>query len=98
MQHQRREDRVEKDEYEREQQRLAKQIKRGVVLRNDRIFAFCMARKRAHILELFKRNAYALPSFSHFVAHVLVQRSWRCARAIHCEYVHLVNKSTYNGL
>jgi len=72
MQPQPREFCVENDEYEREQQRLAKQIKRVVVLRNDHIFAFCEVRKRAHILKLFQRNAYALPSFSHFshfVAH-----------------------------
>ena len=66
MQPQRREFRVENDEYEREQQRLAKQIKRVVVLINDHIFVFCAVRKRARILELFQRNAYALPSFSHF--------------------------------
>ena len=53
MQPQRREVRVENDEYEREQQRLAKQIKRVVILRNDIIFAFCAVLKRAHILELF---------------------------------------------
>ena len=39
MQPQRREVRVENDEYEREQQRLAKQIKRVVILINDHIFA-----------------------------------------------------------
>ena len=76
MQPQRREVRVENDEYEREQQqRLAKQIKCVVVLRNDHIFAFCAVQKRAHILELFQRFTYALPSFSHFlhfVAHALV--------------------------
>ena len=66
MQPQRREVCVESDKYEREQQRLAKQIKRVVVLRNDHIFAFCGVQKHAHILELFERNAYALPSFSHF--------------------------------
>ena len=72
MQLQRREVRVENDEYDREHQRLAKQIKRVVVLRDDHIFVFCAVRKRAHILELFQRNAYILPSFSHFshlVAH-----------------------------
>ena len=69
MQPQRREVRVENDEYEREQQRLAKQIKRVVILRNDIIFAFCAVRKPAHILKLFQLNAHALPSFSHFVAH-----------------------------
>ena len=56
---------IEDDEYEREQQRLVKQIKRVVILRNDIIFAFCAVRKHAHILKLFQRNAYALPSFSH---------------------------------
>ena len=72
MQPKRREVRVENDEYEREQQRLAKQIKRVVVSINDHIFAFCAVQKRARILELFQCNAYALPSFSHFshfVAH-----------------------------
>ena len=62
MQPQRREVRVENDEYEKEQQRLTKQIKRVVVLRNDHIFAFCAVRKRAHILRLFQLSAYALPS------------------------------------
>ena len=66
MKPQRREVRVENDKYEREQQRPAKQIKRVVVLINDHIFVFCAVRKRARILELFQRNAYALPSFSHF--------------------------------
>ena len=33
--------RVENDEYEREQQHLAKQIKYMVVLRNYHILAFC---------------------------------------------------------
>ena len=66
MQPQRREVRIENNEYEREQLRLAKQIRRVVVLRNDHIFAFCGVQKHAHILELFQRNAYALPSFSHF--------------------------------
>ena len=63
MQPQRREARVENGEYEREQQRLAKQIKRAVVLRNDHIPAFCAVQKRAYIVELFQRtgNAYALP-------------------------------------
>ena len=62
---QRREVRVEDNEYEKEQQCLAKQIKRVVILRNNIIFAFCVVQKHAHILELFQRNAYALPSFSH---------------------------------
>ena len=70
MQPQRREVCVEKDEYEREQQRLAKQIKHVVVLRNDHIFTFCVVRKNAHVLELFQPNAYALPSFSHFSHYV----------------------------
>jgi len=39
MQPQCREVRVKNDEYEREQQRLAKRIKRVVVLRNDHILA-----------------------------------------------------------
>ena len=61
-----REVRVENNEYEREQQHLAKQIKRVVVLRNNHIFAFCAVQKRTRILEHFQRNAYPLPSFSHF--------------------------------
>ena len=72
MQHQRREVRVENDEYEREQQRLAKQLKHMVVLRDDHFFTFCAVRKRAHILEFFQCNAHTLPffsHFSHFVAH-----------------------------
>ena len=51
------------DEYEREQQHLAKQIKRTVILRDDHIFAFCVVRKRAQILELFQRNAYVCFAF-----------------------------------
>ena len=69
-------------ECEREQQRLAKQIKRVIVLRNDHIFAFCTIQKRAHILKLFQRNAYALPSFSHFshfVAHAWLTVPKACA-------------------
>ena len=54
---------VENDEYEREQQCLAKQIKRVVVLRNDHILTFCAVQKRIHILKIFQRNTYALPSF-----------------------------------
>ena len=63
---------VENNEYEGEQQHLAKQIKRVVVSINDHIFAFCAVRKCARIIKLFQHNAYALPSFSHFshfVAH-----------------------------
>jgi len=41
MQLQHREVRVKNDDYKREQQRLAKQIKRVVVLKDDHIFAFC---------------------------------------------------------
>ena len=66
MQPQRREVHVENNEYEREQQRLAKQKKR-VVLKSDHIFAFCVVQKYTRILELFQCNAYALPSFSHFL-------------------------------
>ena len=51
MQLQHRKVRVENDEYEREQQHLAKQIKHVVVLRNDHILAFCATQNRAHILE-----------------------------------------------
>ena len=66
MQLQCREVRVDNNEYEIEHQRLAKQIKCVIVLRDDHIFAFCAVQKRAHILELFQRNVYILPSFSHF--------------------------------
>ena len=106
MQPQHREVRVKNDEYERKQQRLAKQIKH-MVLRNDHIFTFCAVRKHAHILELFQRNAYALPSFSHFTHFVALARPTvpkacatptnphvlvqrRYTRGIHCNYVHLV--------
>ena len=57
-------------EYEREQQHLAKQIQRMVVLRNDHILAFCAVRKRAHIPELFQRDTYAFLRFSHFLHFV----------------------------
>ena len=107
MQPQRREVRVENDEYESEQQRLAKQIKRVVVLRNDHILTRSVRFETALTSsKLFQRSTYALPSFSHFShfvddspmhmprlltnPHVLVHRSLRCARGIHCEYVHLV--------
>ena len=60
---------VENNEYKREQPSLAQRIKCVVVLRNDHILTFYVVRKCAHILELFQRNAYALPSFSHFIAH-----------------------------
>jgi len=50
----------------REQQHLVKQIKHVVVLRNDHILMFCVVQSRAHILKLFQRSTYALPSFSHF--------------------------------
>ena len=63
---------IKNDEYEREQQRLAKQIKRVVILINGHILAFCAVQKCAHVLKLFQRNTYALPSFSntlHFIAH-----------------------------
>ena len=53
MQPQRREVRFENDEYEREKQRLAKQIKRVVFLRNDHILAFFAVQNRAQILETF---------------------------------------------
>ena len=57
-----------------EQQRLAKQIKRVVVLRNHHIFAFCAIRKctvshsQTHSFNVM--CTLCLPShFSHFVAH-----------------------------
>ena len=34
-----------------------------VILRDDHIFAFCVVRKRAQILELFQRNAYVCFAF-----------------------------------
>ena len=49
MQPQLREVRIENDEYEREQQRLAKLIKHVVILRNDHILIFCAVQNRAHI-------------------------------------------------
>ena len=56
MQPQHRIVRIKNDEYEREQQRLAKQITEHVViLRNDHIFAFRAVWKHAHILKLFQR-------------------------------------------
>ena len=41
----------ENDEYEREQQRLAKQIKHVVFLSNDHILAFFAVQNRTHILK-----------------------------------------------
>ena len=49
MQPQPREVRIEIDEYKREQQRLVKQIKYVVILRNDHILMFCVVQNRAHI-------------------------------------------------
>ena len=46
---------VESDEY-----------KHVVVLINDHILTFCAVQKHARIFKLIQRNAYALPSFSHF--------------------------------
>jgi len=63
---------IENDEYKREQQCLAKQIKRVVVLRNNHILTFCEVRNHTHILKLFQHSTYALASLSHFsyfVAH-----------------------------
>ena len=96
--------------YEREQQRLAKQIKRMVILIKRQ---YLRIQKRTRILELRQCNAYALPSHTFpasFVAqarptspkaratptnpHVLVQRPWKCARGIHCKHVHLVPNFT----
>ena len=71
MQPQHSEVHVENNEYKR-QQRLAKQIKRVVILINDHILAFCAVQKRDHILELFQWKTYALHSFSnflHFIAY-----------------------------
>ena len=51
MQLQRHEVRFENDEYEREQQRLAKQIKCMVFLSNDHILMFCAVQNCTHILE-----------------------------------------------
>ena len=111
MQPQQHEIGIKNDEYEREQQHLEKQIKHMVILRKDHILMFFAVWKRTHIPELFQRNTYALPSFSHFShfiaqawptipkahatptnsnPHVLVQKSWRCMRGVHCKYIHLV--------
>ena len=92
---------VENNEYEREQQHLAKQIKCVVILINDHIFAFCAVQKRAHILELFQRNVYAcLPSHTFhtsFVAHawpttpkahVMPTNPHVLIQFIHSEYVY----------
>ena len=72
MQPQHREVHVENNEYETEQQCLAKQIKCVVLLINNHTLAFCEVQKCAHALKLFQRNTYALPSFSnalHLIAH-----------------------------
>ena len=51
MQPQRHEVHVENDQYEREQQRVAKQIKCVVVLRKYYILTFCAVQNCTHILE-----------------------------------------------
>ena len=51
MQLQCREVHFKNDQYEREQHRLVKQIKRLVFLSNDHILAFCAVQNRTHILE-----------------------------------------------
>ena len=53
MQPQRREVRVENDEFEREPKRLAKQIKRVVVLRNNHILAFCAVQNALTVSDSF---------------------------------------------
>ena len=94
----------------REQQRLAKQIKRVAILRNDHILTFCAVRKHAHILNAVYTLRPLSHNFnSHFVALACMtdQRSvlatptnsnlhaLRCARGILCEYVHLVARYNY---
>ena len=66
MQSQRREVRADNNEYEREHQSLAKQIKRVVILRNGHILAFCVVRIHTHIFKLFQCSTHALLSFSTF--------------------------------
>ena len=70
MQPQCRELRIKNDEYEREQQRLVKRIKRVVVLRNDHILTcFVWFETTQTSSKIFQCSMYALPSshFSHFV-------------------------------
>ena len=72
MQLQCRKVRAENDEYEREQQHLAKQIKHVVVLRNDHILAFCAVRNRAHILKTLSMQ------YVHFALLILFTLRCTC--------------------
>ena len=72
MQPQHHEVHIDNDEYEREQQHLAKQIKRVVVLINDHILTFCAVQKRAHgLVNSFNEiRTLCFPSQTlYFVAH-----------------------------
>ena len=72
MQPQRCEVRVKNDEYEREQQRLAKQMKCVVILRNDHILVRSVQFETTLTSsKIFQCSTYVLPSshFSNFVAH-----------------------------
>ena len=72
MQPQRREVRVENDEYERAAAPSETNKARSRLEKRPYLRAFCAVQKRAHNLALFQPNAYALPffsHFSHFVAH-----------------------------
>ena len=67
MQPQRREVRVENDEYEREQHAAPREANKLRGRLDKRPYLRVLwGSKRARIFELFQRNAYALPSFSHF--------------------------------
>ena len=70
MQLQHRKVRVENDEYEREQQCLAKQIKNVDVLKNDHILAFCAIQNRAHILETLSMQ------YVRFAFLILFTHAW----------------------
>ena len=86
-----------------EEQCLAKQRKHMFVLRIDHILVFGADQNRRHILELFQctlcHPSHTFHTLLHMAdrichankrnAHVLVQRSLRCAWGIHCEYVNL---------
>ena len=78
MQPQRREVCVKNDEYKREQQHLAKQIKHGVVLRNDHILAFCAVQNRAHILKLFTLRCTCMNNSPKSMCHTyqLINTCW----------------------
>ena len=95
---------VKNDECEREEQQSKKIKPHMSVLKNDLILTFGMVRNRGHILKLFQCTLYHPSHTFHTLlhvadfpkstrlltnAHVLVQRSLRCAQGIHCKYVNL---------